>query len=158
MKAFSQFVVLPLSTFCGFSILPLPLATLLIIVSSSSMPLWEFEIKKCACHGLIFREILIHRHWCQEVPIGLWFQEVRVAGCLWTFMSLNLAFDFVRNTTTLSKFYGVNRFDWFLSISFFQLSKNIPGIMTKESMLWNFDIYFDICPMVSIYAIWPTYF
>ena len=65
LKADRRFVVLLLSTFSGFSILPrvfpLPLATLLVIVSSSSLH-WANK-KKGVCHGLLFPRILIHRHW-----------------------------------------------------------------------------------------------
>ena len=52
-------------------VLPLPFLTLLIIVSSSSMLHWAIEIKKnMSAMGYFSREILIHRHWRQEVPLS----------------------------------------------------------------------------------------
>ena len=73
--------------FAGFPFLPrvfpLPLATLLVIVTSSSTLHWAIEIKKKVFEmGYFSLEILIRRHWGQEVlssycPIGLRFQEAR---------------------------------------------------------------------------------
>ena len=44
--------------------------------------------------GYFYREILIHRHWVQEVPLSYWLAVLggeiiswRGASCLWTFMS-----------------------------------------------------------------------
>ena len=57
-------------------VFPLPLATLLIIVSSSSTLHWANEItmkKRVSAMGYFSREILIHRHWRQEVPLSYWF-------------------------------------------------------------------------------------
>ena len=57
---------------------PLPLTTLLIIVSSTStLLLSDRDIKKGVSNRLLFREILIHRRWRQRsrCPIGLRFQE-----------------------------------------------------------------------------------
>ena len=52
-------------------VLPLPFLTLLIIVSSSPMLHWAIEIKKNVfAMGYFSREILIHRHWRQEVPLS----------------------------------------------------------------------------------------
>ena len=63
--------------------------------------------------GYVSREILVYRHWRQEVPLYHWFAvsggeitSSRDASCLRTFMNLNLAFDFWRNTTTFSDFIG----------------------------------------------------
>ena len=63
--------------------------------------------------GYFYREILIHSHWRQEVPLSYWFAVSwgqiifwRGASCLQTFISQNLAFDFRRNTATLSEFIG----------------------------------------------------
>ena len=53
--------------------LPLPLATLLVIASSSSMLYRAIEKKKLSAMGLFPREILIHRHWRQEVPLPYCF-------------------------------------------------------------------------------------
>ena len=62
--------------------------------------------KKVSPMGYVSREIFIYRHWRQEVPLYHCFAvsggEIiswRDASCLRTFMSLNLAFDFGRNTT-----------------------------------------------------------
>ena len=62
--------------------------------------------KKVSPMGYVSREILIYRHWRQEVPLYHCFAvsggEIISwcdASCLRTFMSLNLAFDFGRNTT-----------------------------------------------------------
>ena len=73
--------------FAGFPFLPrvfpLPLATLLVIVTSSSTLHWAIEIKKKVFEmGYFSLEILIRRHWRQEVlssycPIGLRFQKAR---------------------------------------------------------------------------------
>ena len=94
LKADRRFVVLLLSTFSGFSILPrvfpLPLATLLVIVSSSSLH-WANK-KKVSAMGYFSRE-----YWYIVIdaikalcPIGLQFREAKKspgAGCLRTFMS-----------------------------------------------------------------------
>ena len=62
MKAIRRFVVLLLSTFCGFSIFgagfSFPFETLLIIVSSSSTLHWAIEMrkKKHLCSGLLIRK------------------------------------------------------------------------------------------------------
>ena len=62
--------------------------------------------KKVSPMGYVSREIFIYRHWRQEVLLYHCFAvsggEIiswRDASCLRTFMSLNLAFDFGRNTT-----------------------------------------------------------
>ena len=69
--------------------------------------------KKVSAMGYFSQEILIHRHWRQEVLLSHWFaisgSEIiswRGASCLRTFMSKNLAFDFGWNTSTLSEFVG----------------------------------------------------
>ena len=69
--------------------------------------------KKLSAMGLFSREILIHCHWRQEVPLSYWFASSggeiifwRGASCLRIFMNWNLALDFGRNTTTLSEFIG----------------------------------------------------
>ena len=59
--------------FChGF---PLSLATWLIFVSSSSTLHWAIEFKKkdVSAMGYFSREILIYRHWRQQVPLSHWF-------------------------------------------------------------------------------------
>ena len=62
--------------------------------------------KKVSPMGYVSWEIFIYRHWRQEVSLYHCFAvpggEIiswRDASCLRTFMSLNLAFDFGRNTT-----------------------------------------------------------
>ena len=35
---------------------------------------WAIEIKKVSTMGYFSREILIHRHWRQEVPLSYWFE------------------------------------------------------------------------------------
>ena len=98
-KAVRRFVVLLLSSFWDFPFLPrvfpLPLATLLVIVTSSSTLHWAIEIKKkVSAMGYFSREILIRRHWRQEVLLSYGFAvsggEIiswRGASCLRTFMS-----------------------------------------------------------------------
>ena len=63
-------------------VFPLPLATLLIIVSSSLTLHWAIEIKKkkekekkkeVSRMGFFSWEILIHLHRRQEVPLSHWF-------------------------------------------------------------------------------------
>ena len=68
-------------------------------------------------------EILSHRHWHQEVPLSYWFavlggEIISWRGVSWlrTFMSLNLALDFGKNTTTLSEFIGFIDLTDFLQI------------------------------------------
>ena len=72
--------------------------------------------------GFYSREILIHRRWRQEVPLSQFAvpgDEIiwRGANCLRTFRSENLAFNFGRNTTTLSEFIGCMDLTDFLQIS-----------------------------------------
>ena len=70
---------------CGFCpwLLPLPLATLLIIVSSSVTPPWAIKIKKIyihVCNGLLFLgnlDPLSLTPWGRIVPLVLLFQERR---------------------------------------------------------------------------------
>ena len=87
-------------------VLPLPSATVLIIASSSSMLHLAIEIKKKkkkkkegVADGLRFLgNLYILLYHCFAVSGG----EIiswRDASCLRTFMSLNLAFYFGRNTT-----------------------------------------------------------
>ena len=95
-------------------VLPLPLATLLIIVSSTSTLYWVIVIKRnVSAMGYSSQEIKIHHHWLEEVQLSHWFAvsggEIvswSGASCLQTFMSLSLTFDFGKNTNTLSKFVG----------------------------------------------------
>ena len=113
LKAACRSFVLLLSTFCGFFpflpwVLPSPLTTLPIIVSSFSTLHWKV---KRVCNGILSREILIifidaRRSRC---PIGLRFlggQIIifwRCASCLRNCMTWNLVFDFGGNTTTLGE-------------------------------------------------------
>ena len=138
--------------------LPLPLATLLIIVWSSSVLYWAIKIlkKKVSAMGDFSWEILTLCLWRKEVPLSHWFAvsgdrifSWHNASCLQTFLSWNLAFDFGRNTTTLSKFVGYMDLTNFRQIS--------PGMMTNETVLGNFDNW-NICPMVSIEATHLAYF
>ena len=101
-------------------------------------------------------EILTLCLWRKEVPLSHWFAvsgdrifSWHNASCLQTFLSWNLAFDFGRNTTTLSKFVGYMDLTNFRQIS--------PGMMTNETVLGNFDNWY-ICPMVSIEATHLAYF
>ena len=95
-------------------VLPLPLATLLIIVSSTSTLYWVIEIKRnVSAMGYSSWEIKIHHHWLEEVQLSHWFAvsggkivSWSGASCLQTFMSSSLTFDFEKNTNTLSKFVG----------------------------------------------------
>ena len=77
LKAVCRSIVLPISTFSVFPFLrrvfPLPLATLPIIVSSSSTLHGAIKIKRCLCYGLFFPGNLDHRHWPQEVTLSHWF-------------------------------------------------------------------------------------
>ena len=98
-----------------------PLATLPTIVSSSSKLHSAIEIKKnVSAMDYFSREILILHHRCQEVLLSHWFAvsggkviSWRGASCLQILMSLNFAFDYGRNKTTLSEFIGtVNQTDF----------------------------------------------
>ena len=84
-KAVRRFVVLLLSSFWDFPFLPrvfpLPLATLLVIVTSSSTLHWAIEIKKKKClkwvtfPGKSWSVVIDARR--SYRPIGLRFQEAR---------------------------------------------------------------------------------
>ena len=89
LRALWWFVILLLGTFSGFFfpffpwVFPLPLATLLTIAWSSSTLHRTIEIKKkqkqtkknknVSAMGHFSREILIPRHWRQEVSLSYWF-------------------------------------------------------------------------------------
>ena len=112
--------------------------------------------KKVSAMGDFSWEILSLCLWRKEVPLSHWFAvsgdrifSWHNASCLQTFLSWNLAFDFGRNTTTLSKFVGYMDLTNFRQIS--------PGMMTNETVLGNFDNW-NICPMVSIEATHLAYF
>ena len=96
--------------------------------------------KKVSAMGDFSWEILTLCLWRKEVPLSHWFvvSGDRIfswhnASCLQTFLSWNLAFDFGRNTTTLSKFVGYMDLTNFRQIS--------PGMITNETVLGNFDKY-----------------
>ena len=72
----------------------LPLALLLIIVSSSSMLHRVIKIKNVSAIAYFSQEILIHCQWCQEVLCSHWFAvsggeiiSLCSRSCLQTFLS-----------------------------------------------------------------------
>ena len=119
LKAVCLFIVLLLSTFCSFSIFIARIAFAFgnfahycVVLLSALLSNQDIE-KKVSAMGDFSWEILTLCHWCQEVPLSHWFAvsgdriiSWHSTSCLQTFMSWNLAFDFGRNTTTLSKFVG----------------------------------------------------
>ena len=91
--------------------------------------------------GYFSREILIHRHW-RQVRRSQGEVSWHGASCLRTSRSLNLAFDFGRNTTTLNKFIG------YIDLTdFCKISPNIPGIIINESAsgILIFEIFIAWC-------------
>ena len=98
-KAVCRFVVLLLSSFCGFSIFAAGFSFAFgnfarycnVLLNA---PLSDRDKKKVFEMGYFSREILIRRHWRQEVLSSYWFAvsggEIiswRGASCLRTFMS-----------------------------------------------------------------------
>ena len=98
-KAVCRFVVLLLSSFCGFSIFAASFSFAFgnfarycnVLLNA---PLRDRDKKKVSEVGYFSREILIRRHWRQEVLSSYWFAvsggEIiswRGASCLRTFMS-----------------------------------------------------------------------
>ena len=59
--------------------------------------------------GYFSWEILIHRHWRQEVPFSYRFAVNQLVwrGSSRIFMTLNHAFDFGRNTSILANLRGI---------------------------------------------------
>ena len=148
-----QFVVLLLSTFCGFSIFATGFAfgfgnfaqycvVLFTCLQWVTFPKksWPIIIDVRKSWSIV---IDTRRSHC---PIDLRFQEVSNL-LVWCelFVNLYLGFDFKRITTTLSEFIGhIDLTD------FVQFCLNIPGIMANKSVLGNFDTW-NICPVASIY-------
>ena len=99
LKDVCLFVVLLLSTFCGFSIFSAGFAFAFgnfahYCVGLLNVPMSNRDKKNVSATGFFSREILIHRHCCQEVPLSYWFAvsggaiiSWRGASCLQTFMS-----------------------------------------------------------------------
>ena len=148
-----QFVVLLLSTFCGFSIFATGFAfgfgnfaqycvVLFTCLQWVTFPKksWPIIIDVRKSWSIV---IDTRRSHC---PIDLRFQEVSNL-LVWCelFANLYLGFDFKRITTTLSEFIGhIDLTD------FVQFCLNIPGIMANKSVLGNFDTW-NICQVASIY-------
>ena len=89
------------------------------------------------------REILIccHRRWeGLVVPLVCGFITLR------TFTSQKLAYDFGRNTSTLSEFYGYTD-----STDCREITLEHPEIIANQSVSGNFDIEHIFC-VASIYA------
>ena len=101
--------------------------------------------------GYFSREILIHRHW-RQVRRSQGEVSWHGASCLRTSRSLNLAFDFGRNTTTLNKFIG------YIDLTdFCKISPKYSRNNHKRKCVGNFDIW-NIYRVVSIYATHLAYF
>ena len=126
LKAVCRFVVWLLSTFWGFSISAAGFAFAFgnfvhYCVILLNAPLSNRDEKNVFAMGNFYWEISTHRYWRQVVLLSYWFAvsggEIISwcdASCLRTFRSLNLAFDYERNTSTFSEFIGY-RFDRFSS-------------------------------------------
>ena len=146
LKAVCLFIVLLLSTFCSFSIFVAHIAFAFafgnfahycVVLLSALLSNQDIEKKKflqwVTFPGKSWPFVFDARrsHWF--VVSGDRIFSWHNASCLQTFLSWNLAFDFGRNTTTLSKFVGYMDLTNFRQIS--------PGMMTNETVLGNFDKY-----------------
>ena len=97
-------------------VFPLPLATLPIIVSSSSALHWVVEKKKMSAMGYFLREILIHCHWRQEVLLSYWLVSWCRARCQFTnHCELKSSIWFWEEYIHFEWIYKVFRFDPFSS-------------------------------------------
>ena len=117
------------------------------------------DVEKYVCNGLLFLGNLDPSSLTPEgptVPFVCHFrrQDNLLARCesFVNFYGLKSCIRFGMDTTTLREFIGCIDLQIFV-----KFRQNIPGIMTKWSMLESFDIW-NICPLVSNYATHLAYF
>ena len=151
--------MLPHSTFCGFLPrvlpLPLPLATLLVIASYSSMLHWAIEKKKKAvCDGFVFPGNLDPLSLTPGGPIVLLVCEFRRRDNLlaWRELFANLyelesRIGFWKEYNHFERIYWVHRFDRFSS----NFRQNILGIMARKECreILIFKIFVSWCPFTQ---------